>query len=73
MISLDENFIWASMFWGAVASGYFIYGWRQKSWLPLAGGAAMTLASFFLSALWMSLVCITVIAAVYWLFRQGIG
>ncbi len=73
MISLDENFLWASLFWGAVASGYFIYGWRQRSWLPLAGGAAMTMASFFLPALWMSLACIAVIAAVHWLLRQGIG
>ncbi len=38
--SLDQNFLWASMLWGAVASGYFIYGWKQRSVLPFLGGAA---------------------------------
>jgi len=42
---------------GSIGSGYLIYGWRQKSGIPLAGGVAMTLACF-LPALWMSLVSI---------------
>ena len=67
----DEHFLWASVFWGAVASGYFIYGWRQKAAVPLAGGAAMTAVSFFLPALWMSLASIAIIFAVWWLLKQG--
>jgi len=59
------------MIWGAVASGYVIYGWRQKSAIPLAGGALMTAASFFLPALWMSLACIAIMYAVWWLLKQG--
>jgi hypothetical protein len=67
----DQHFLWASMLWGAVASGYFIYGWRQKASIPLAAGAAMTAASFFLPALWMSLACIAIIFATWWLLKQG--
>ena len=67
----NEHFLMASVIWGGVASGYFIYGWRQKSAIPLAGGAAMTFASFFLPALWMSLACIAVIILVWWLMKEG--
>ena len=68
---LNENFLIASVIWGAVGSGYWIYGWRQKSTLPLVGGVAMTAASFFLSAFWMSLASISLMALVWWLSRLG--
>jgi hypothetical protein len=68
---LDQHFLWASMIWGAIASGYLIYGFRQRAAIPFLGGAAMTAASFFLPALIMSLVCIAIIAAVWWLLRNG--
>ena len=68
---LNENFLFASLIWGAVGSGYVIYGWRQKAAIPLAGGAAMTAASFFLPALPMTLASLAIIGIVYWLLRQG--
>lgn len=67
---LDENFLWASVFWGGIASGYWIYGWRQKSWIPLAGGALMMAASFLLPALTMSMVCLLTMVAVWWCLRR---
>jgi len=67
----NERFLWASVIWSAVASGYFIYGWRQKSAIPLAAGALMTAVSIFLPALWMSLACIAIMFAVWWLLKQG--
>jgi hypothetical protein len=70
--SLNENYIWASCIWGAVASGYLIYGWRQRAAIPFVGGVAMTAASFLISsALLMSLACIALMFAVYWLLKQG--
>jgi Flp pilus assembly protein TadB len=70
--ALDENFLWASMFWGAVAGGYLIYGWRQKAGIPLAAGVAMTLMSFIgPNALVMSLVCLGIIGLVWWLLKRG--
>jgi hypothetical protein len=68
---LDQHFLWASMIWGAIASGYLVYGFRQRAAIPFLGGAAMTVASFFLPALIMSLVCVAIIAAVWWLLRNG--
>jgi hypothetical protein len=67
----NERFLWASLIWGAVASGYWIYGWRQKSAIPLAAGAVMTAASIFLPALWMTVACIATIFAVWWLLKEG--
>ena len=29
---LDANFLFASLIWGSVGAGYFIYGKRQQSW-----------------------------------------
>ena len=68
---LDQHFLWASLIWGAIASGYIVYGYRQRAAIPFLGGAAMTAASFFLPALIMSLVCLAIIAAVWWLLRNG--
>lgn len=67
----NEHFLFASVFWGGIAGGYYIYGWRQKSAIPFAGGVAMTAASFFLPALWMTLACIAIIYAVWWLRKEG--
>ena len=68
----DDNFLWASCLWGAVAGGYVIYGLRQKAAIPLAAGAVMTAMSFIgPNALIMSLVCVAVIAAAWWLLKQG--
>jgi hypothetical protein len=66
-----ESFLLASLFWGSIAFGYWIYGWKQKAVIPLIGGAVMMAASWFLPALPMSLICIVTIAAVYWLAKQG--
>ena len=68
---LNQKFLWASMIWGAIASGYLIYGWRQRAAIPFVGGAIMATASCFMPALPMSLVCLAAMAAVYWLVKQG--
>lgn len=70
MLQMDSNQIWASILWGGIGGGYLIYGWRQKAGIPLAGGVAMTLACF-LPTLWMSLVSIAIMFAVWWLCKQG--
>ena len=52
--------------------GYFIYGKKQSSWIPMVGGVLMMTASYFLSsALLMSLVCLGLAAAVYWMLKLG--
>jgi hypothetical protein len=67
----SESFLWASLIWSSIASGYLIYGWKQRAALPLAGGAAMMAASWLLPALPMSLSCMVIMVAIYWLTKQG--
>jgi hypothetical protein len=68
----NGNFLLASIIWGSVGFGYWIYGWKQKAVVPLVGGAAITAASFFISnAGLMSLVCVALMVVVYWLAKQG--
>ncbi len=68
----DANYLWASVIWGAIGSGYWIYGWRQKAMSPLFGGVAMTAVCYFVSsALLMSLLCVGLMAGVYWLMKKG--
>jgi hypothetical protein len=68
---LNQSFLLANCFWGAVASGYLIYGWRQRSLIPFLGGFAMLAVSCFAPALTMSAVSIAIMFAVWWLVKRG--
>jgi hypothetical protein len=68
---INQNVLWVSCLWGAIASGYWIYGWKQRALIPCLGGFAMTAACFMSSVLWMSLASIAIMFAVWWLLRQG--
>ena len=70
-MNLDEHFLWASVFWSGIASGYWLYGWRQKSWIPLAGGAAMMGTACFMPALTMSMVSILIMFGVWWMMQRN--
>ena len=68
----NASFLFASLVWGSVGMGYFIYGKKQSSWPPMIGGVVMLAASYFVaSALLMSLLGLAIIVAVYFLIRQG--
>jgi hypothetical protein len=68
---LNEHYLWASVIWGAIATGYLVYGWRQRTLIPFLSGLAITTASIFISsALLMSLACIALMAITYWLVKQ---
>jgi hypothetical protein len=68
----NTNFLFASLIWGSIGMGYFVFGKRQSSWIPMTSGVLMMATSYFVgSALVMSLICIGLIAAVYILLKQG--
>lgn len=67
----SESYIWASMIWSSIAAGYSIYGWKQRSMIPFGGGLAMTAASFLLTPVLMSVVCVALMFGVWWLLRHG--
>jgi len=65
-MNFDSSTLIASLFWGSVGSGFAIFGWKQKSMVPLYGGLAMVGVSYFIgSALVMSLVSVVLIAAIF--------
>lgn len=69
---LNANFLFASLIWGSIGSGYFIYGKKQSSWPPMAAGLLMMVASYFAGSAWlMSVIGLALIAAVYFLLKQG--
>jgi hypothetical protein len=66
------SFLFASLAWGSIGVGYFIYGKKQQSLPAMVGGILMVGVSYFISsALLMSLICIVVIVAVYGLLKRG--
>jgi hypothetical protein len=68
----DTNFLFASLLWGSVGVGYFIYGKKQREMMPMLGGVAMIAVSYFVgSALLMSLISIALMVAVYLLMKRG--
>jgi len=68
----NASFLFASLFWGSIGVGYFIYGKKQRSWVPMSGGILMIVASYFVgSVLVMSLICVGLIIAVYLLLKRG--
>ena len=68
----DTSFLFASLVWGSVGLGYFIYGKKQQSLSPMIGGIVMMIVSYLIgSALWMSLVCLGILGAVYFFMKRG--
>jgi len=68
----DAKFLFASLIWGSVGVGYFIYGKKQQEMMPMIGGVVMVVLSYFVDSwFWMSLLCIALMFAVYWLAKQG--
>jgi hypothetical protein len=64
--------LFASLIWGSIGVGYFIYGRKQSSWAPMTGGVLMIAVSYLSgSALVMSLLCLGIMGAVYFLLKRG--
>lgn len=68
----DASFLFASLLWGSLGIGYFIYGKKQGAMMPMIGGILMIAASYVVSSwLLMSLICIALMVAVYLLVKRG--
>ena len=69
---MNTNFLFASLVWGSIGSGYFLYGRKQSSWLITAGGLGLLVCSYIVSsAILMTLLSISIMAAVYFLHKRG--
>ena len=71
---MNMDTLWASMLWGAVGSGFAIYGKKQGKFVPMVGGLAMIGATYFCkTALVMSIVGVALTAGIWWLTKRGYG
>ena len=63
----NTGFLFASLVWGSIGMGYFIYGKKQGSWAAMLGGVAMMAISYFAGSVWlMCLLCAVIMVGVYW-------
>ena len=70
--TFDTSTLVASLIWGSVGTGFFVYGKKQQEWVPCLGGVVLVAVSYFAadSALWMSLISIGIIAAMFMLRKK---
>ncbi|MFO1458120.1 MAG: hypothetical protein U1G08_01835 [Verrucomicrobiota bacterium] len=69
---LDEKFLWASLIWGSLGTGYLVYGWRQKEPVPAVGGLIVVALSYLVGGwLAMSLASLATLVLVHVLIRRG--
>ena len=68
----DTSFLFASLLWGSVGMGYFIYGKKQSATMPMIGGIVICAVSYVVSSwLLMTLLSIGIIVAIHWLIKRG--
>jgi hypothetical protein len=71
-MNFNSIVLFASLFWGSIGTGYFIYGKKQGSWPPMVGGIAIIAVSYFVGLVsLMSLASIAIMAGVYALIKRG--
>jgi hypothetical protein len=71
VFNLNASTIFASLFWSAIGSGYWIYGKKQRTMPPMVGGIAIIAVSCLIeSAVIMSLVSIAIMVGTYFWLRN---
>lgn len=71
-MSLDASYLFASLIWGSIGVGLWIYAKRQSSFIAFFGGIVILAVSYLVSsAMVMSLIGVGVLALMFWLRRQG--
>lgn len=71
-VNIDSSFLFASLLWGSVGVGYWIYGKKQREMMPMVGGVAMIVVSYAVNSwLLMTLICIALMVGVYQLMKRG--
>jgi len=70
---LNANTLFASLIWGSIGFGFFIYGKKQSALIPVVGGIALMAVSYLVpNWLWMSLASLGVIGGV-WMLQKRFG
>ena len=72
ILNFDSSFLFASLLWGSIGVGYWIYGKKRREMMPMIGGAAMIGISYLVSSwLLISLLGLALMVADYLLVKRG--
>jgi hypothetical protein len=70
-LNFSAGTLFASLIWGTIGFGFFIYGKKQGSFIPMIGGVALTGISYFIaSPLYMSLTAIGILGAMWYASKR---
>jgi hypothetical protein len=62
------DIFWAMIF-GAIGSGYFLYGKKQRNLFALGCGIGLVIFPWFVSGAWLTFLIGAVLTAIPWFFR----
>ncbi len=66
---MSEAQLWWGMLFGAIGLGYFVYGTKQRSPIPLVTGIALMAYPYFFSNGWLLLLIGVVLTAIPYFIR----
>lgn len=69
---LNEGYMYASLFWGAIGAGCIIYARKMGEWTPAWAGIALIVVSVVVqSPLAMTLASVGILVAMRYAMRRG--
>lgn len=70
-LHISAGTLFASLLWGTIGFGFFVYGKKQSSFIAMMGGVAMIGISYFIaSPLYMSLTEIGILGAIWFCYKR---
>lgn len=70
-LKFDAATLFASLIWGTIGVGFFIYGKKQSAYIPMIGGLGLIGISYFIgSPLAMSITSVVIIAGIWFLSKR---
>lgn len=67
LFDVSTGTLFASVIWGAIGGGLCVFGWTQKSYIPLSCGVVISGFTYLISSVWlMSLASVLALAAAWW-------
>ena len=68
---MDSGYLMASLVFGTIGMGMFMYGKKAGRVVPLAAGAGLMVLPYFITHLVMMIVLCGALTAAPWLFRDA--
>jgi hypothetical protein len=70
LFKLDGHFLFASMFWGAIGTGFLVYGKRQTSIAAFVAGLGLIGISYFARTAWEMHLMAAIILVIAFLLKN---